>query len=261
MKRYFKLYQLLLINNFNRIMMYKAGFITWSLVHIGWFIFNVAFFQLIFRHIDSIGGWSKGQIFIIQGFYFWLQLIIWGVVYANLYDFPSKINRGQIDLVLTKPVNHQFLLSFQFFSPNHFTNFLLGLILFIYGFNLLGATPSIFVIFLSIIAFITISIAIYAGYFITVCFAFYFERLNNIVYFYPAFREFGKFPLNVYPGWLSLILATIIPMALATTLPSQILFGQINLYFLLIAFLISCLSLIISHWFFRHSLKHYSSAN
>lgn len=242
-------------------MMYKGDFVIWSLVVLGWFIFNIVFYHLLFNHIDTIAGWSKGQMFVLQGFYFLIEFMLWGIFYANLDQLPWKINRGEIDFTLTKPANTQFLLSLPSINTNQVTNLVLGITTIIYGLNLAGFNPSLPEILSALLVLIISGIFIYSAYFITVCLAFFTDRLYNIVYFFPSFRDFSKIPSPAYTGWIKVAFTYIIPIVLATTLPSQILFGQPDYSLIFILLFISLGSLFLSSKFFNFALKHYSSAS
>ena len=244
-----------------REMMYKGDFVVWSLVIIGWFIFNMVFYHLLFEQIDSVAGWSKGQMFVLQGCYFLFEFLIWGIFYANFNQLPWKINRGQIDFALTKPVNPQFLLSFPSIHTNQITNLILGVITITYGLNLAGITPSLHHILLALIIIFISGIFIYSAYFITICLAFFTERLNNIAHLFPSLRDLSKVPQPAYTGWAKIAFTYAIPIVLATTLPSQALFGRPDYFLILVLLVIALISLYLSTLFFNFSLKRYSSAS
>src|SRR3989344_8233387 len=111
MIRYLKLYYRFFTYSLHEAMIYRANFIAWGLVSIGWCIFTLLFYQLLFTHIDTIAGWTKGEVFLLQGFWFLIDAAFWGLFYTNLWELPRKINKGTLDLELAKPINKQFLLS------------------------------------------------------------------------------------------------------------------------------------------------------
>jgi ABC-2 type transport system permease protein len=240
---------------------YRADFFIWSVVTIGWFIFNIVFWQLLFANVDSIAGWSKGQVFVLQGFYLMLDFVIWGIFYGSLRYFPQKVHRGELDFHLTKPVNAQFLVSFNQYNLNQLTSLMLGVCLLAYGLNLDQISPSITDIIYAFIIFLIGSIFIYSGYFITVCAAFWLDRLNNIVYLFPGIRAFYRVPRPAYRGYLGIIFTFIIPATLITTLPSKTLFGQYSYQLVLYLFIFALITLKLSNWIFKRGLMQYSSAN
>ena len=98
MKRYLKLFYLFLRYNLIRTMMYKEDFMAWTMVSFGWLVFNIIFYQLIFNNVESIAGWTRNQVLLLQGFTFIFNGILWGVFWANMREIPRKINAGTLDL-------------------------------------------------------------------------------------------------------------------------------------------------------------------
>lgn len=261
MRRYLKLYYHFLRYNIMQMMAYKADFVTWSFVTIGWIIFTLIFYQLLFTNIDNIAGWSKAQMLVLQGFYFIIDAILWGVFYENFYDLPYKINLGTLDLELVKPINKQFLLSFQKIGLNQINSLILGMLIIGYGLRLGEIHPSLLNILFALSMLAIATVFLYSGWFITICTAFWFDRLENIVYIFPGLRDFAKIPIPAYQGLVKIFLTYVIPITLVTNLPSQFLFGQQD--FVLVGVLAaSAISLLVfSHYFFQIALKRYSGAS
>ena len=261
MKRYLSLTSLFFKYTLMRESAYRVDLIMWSLVTLGWFIFNITFWQLLFANIDSLGGWTKGQVFVLQGFFFLIDFLIWGIFYGSLEHIPKKINRGEIDFEVTKPINTQFLLSFNSYNLNQIVNLVMGIALIIYGFKLQGVSPEPLDILISILIFILTGVFLYGGYFTTVCIAFWFDRLGAIVYLFPGVRTFSKVPQPAYRGLVGVIVTFVFPVALIATLPSQALFGSVNYWLVLYLAIFSILSIKLSNWVFKKGLRRYSSAS
>ena len=261
MHRYFKLYWQFIKINIATTLEYKLDFIVWSVVMLGWAAAVFVFYQMLFAHIDSIAGWSKGQIFILQGVFFLTEAVVWGLFYSNFLRFPEKINKGQLDLELLKPINKQFIVSFQRINIDQVTSLLLAAISISYGFSLLSYTPNLGQFLLAISMLIFSTIFLYSGWFITLCFSFWFDRLEPIVFFFTSFRDFSKYPFAAYQGATKIAVTLIIPIALTTGLPALSLLNQppiaLSIYF---AFF-SLFTLFVSNKFFNYALKKYSSAS
>lgn len=261
MWRYIRLTLLFLKYTFMRDMTYRVDFILWSLVTVGWFVFNILFWQIIFANVDSIAGWSKGQVFVLQGFFFLLDFVIWGIFYGSLMSFPRRIHRGQLDFALTKPVNTQYLTSFHSYNLNHITNLILGISTIWYGLNLAGITPTAQDLLVAFIAFTLASVFIYAWYYSTVCLAFWIGRLHNVVYLFPSFRSFTRVPLPAYRGIIGIIFTFVVPIALVASLPSESLFGDRSYSLIVFLGIFAFISLKMSNLILKNGLKRYSSAS
>jgi ABC-2 type transport system permease protein len=240
---------------------YKADFIVWSLVSIGWFIFNIVFYNLLYTNVNDINGWTKPDMFLFQGFYFIIDFFIWGVLWQNMKALPMKVNSGSLDMDLIKPVNKRFLLSFRIFRWNNFNSFLLGIAIIIYAIITGGMKITVMGVILSIFSLIFSFILIYTLWFSTMCVVFFVGRINNIQHFFPGFRQFWKVPQQFYTGLIRVGLTYIFPITLVTTVPSQFLLNQNNYLLLGVLIATSVISLKINQLIFNYSIKNYSGAS
>lgn len=261
MLRYFRLIYLFFKYSLMRTMMYKQDFVTWSLVNIGWTVFTIMFYQLLYLRVDTIAGWTKAELLLLQGVFFIFESFLWGTFSDNFSQLPIKINQGTLDFDLVKPINTQFLISFQRIAIDNFSSAFLGIFTIFYALRLGNIHPTITQVLLAIAAVIIGLIFVYSTYFITMSFAFWFDRFDNLHFLYPSVREFWHYPHSFYKGILRFLLVIATPIALVTTIPTQILLNISNLSLVLRLTLFSISSLIFSHLFFQLAIRKYSSAS
>jgi ABC-2 type transport system permease protein len=242
-------------------MAYRADFFVWSAVTLSWIGFNIVFLELVFSNFTTLAGWTKGQVYVLQGFYFFIDLVIWGFLYNNLYEMPRKISRGELDLELTKPIDAQFLLSLKQFSMNHVNSFVMGVVMIYLGITMDHLHPSLIDFGYAIGVFLIAAFFVYSGYFASVCSAFWFDRLDNIMLIFPQIRQFSKIPYPAFTGWVRVLFCYIVPAALLAALPSEFLFGRRHFDLVLVLALFATLTFLFSRWIFARGLKHYSSAS
>src|ERR671933_3097417 len=58
--------------------------------------------------------------------------------------------------------------------------------------------------------------------------SFWFVRVENILAIFWAFLDAGRFPVDVYPGWLRVTLSTVVPIGIAVTVPAQAVAGRLD---------------------------------
>lgn len=261
MNRYLRLYYKFVQYSLMRAIAYKQDFLVWALVMVGWVIINLIFYQLLYLNVDSIAGWTKGEMLTLQGFYFIFDFIIWGIIWPNMYLLPQKINTGELDFELLKPINTQFLISFKNIDLDNFTQGILGIITIFYGLNLLQVTPSATQIFLSIIFVLIAAVFVYAGYFITMCFAFWQGRIDNLQFLFPSVRHVWRNPDAFYRPFLHFGLMLILPITLVTNVPTRALLNTLVWHNVVLLIIVAATTLIASHFVFKFALTRYSSAS
>ncbi len=261
MKRYLRLLRLFTRYSLIHIMIYKGDFIIWSLVDIGWFALSIYFYQLLYANVDAVAGWTKPQVFLLQGIYFLLIAILWGVFWNNFRELPIKINQGTLDFEIIKPIDAQFLISLKHLDIDNFNSFLLGIITIVYAFRLGEFEFHFLNLLLAVIALILGIIFFYSCYLFTMSFAFWFDRIDNLPWLFPSTRELIRLPQPFYQGAMRLLFVYFFPIILITSLPTQLLLGISSHNFLIILSLAAFLSFIISRKFFFFALNHYASAS
>jgi ABC-2 type transport system permease protein len=58
--------------------------------------------------------------------------------------------------------------------------------------------------------------------------AFWFVRVENLLVIFWSFIDAGRFPVDIYPGWLRVTLSTIVPIGIAVTVPAQAVAGRLD---------------------------------
>ena len=241
-------------------MAYPQDFLLWSVVDLLWSIINILFFKILLLNIPSISGWTFNQIIIPLGFVHLIGAFVWGVMYSNMKELARDVNKGNLDLYLSKPANSQFLLSTRYLDFNLLPSVIVGSFLLWYGFSINNIS--------SPISFITALIALVSGmgiayslYFMSVTTSLWANRLQNIQNLFPHALDFARYPSEIFPVVTRFIFNTILPFALIGYLPSRILLGIASPWLLLSFAALSLLFIYISHLFWNFALRHYSSAS
>src|SRR5207247_6877830 len=85
-------------------------------------------------------------------------------------------------------------------------------------------------------------------------FAFWFVRIDNLMAIYWSFLDAGRFPVDIYPGWLRVTLSSAVPIGVAVTVPAQAIAGRLDLIALAALVVGSAAAVVISSWFWRAGL-------
>jgi ABC-2 type transport system permease protein len=91
--------------------------------------------------------------------------------------------------------------------------------------------------------------------------AFWFVRVDNLMAIYWAFLDAGRFPVDVYPGWLRITLSSAVPIGVAVTVPAQAISGRLDLIGLALLVAGALVAFRLSSWFWRVGLRSYTGAS
>lgn len=245
-----------------RLMEYRFDFFFRILPTALSLVINVLMISFIYFQIKEIAGWGKEELFLLLGTY----NIVWGIFFGlfihNLGQVNSYINSGDLDLFLTKPINSQFMISFR----NHIdfgeaATLIFGVVLVFLSLGKMGIIISLLNIVLYGFLILASVVLAYSLWLISVTFSFWFGRIREIHEVFISVFAIAKYPVDIFPNQLKILLTYFIPLGVLVTIPARFLLKTIEPKFLIFSFLISFFVLFLSNLFWRFGLKHYQSAS
>lgn len=240
---------------------YRANFIInvlLSLISIGCSVAGVAVF---FLHTEEIGGWRFHELLMVLG----LFLVFLGMVdvflVPNVRDLMEHIRMGTMDFILTKPINSQFHASLRRINIWRLVDVALGAGVVSYGLAQADRFPHPAVSLLFVVLCLCAMIILYSLVMLLVTSAFWFVQLENVMELLFTFYEAGRFPVNIFPDWMRMLLTFVVPIAFVTTVPASALLGRLDAWFALYALIVTGLLFSACVLFWHYAVRHYSSAS
>ncbi len=240
---------------------YRLNIVMKVVTDIIWYLAQVSVFEVIFRNVDQVGGWNlhSARVFIAALF---VVDSIWMLLFSeNLDRLSDKVRRGELDLLLSKPVNSQFMMSFQRLSTPYLINILITIGYLNWAFFSLPEPPSGWRL-LMLIVLVPCSLMItYGMRFFFSAAALIFARAENINYIWWQFYRLGMRPDALYPPWLRYIVLTVIPVGFLASVPARLILGSNEWGFIVAAIGLGAFMVWVSTRFWAFALKRYSSAS
>jgi len=247
-------------NNFVKEFIYRANTFAMTFADIIWVFVEFAFFEVIYSNIGSINGWSREQCFFFLGIFISSDALFTTLFQRSFWDFPFLINRGDLDVLLTKPVHAVFLATTKDINFTQVVNLILGVwIIHHYG-NSAG--------FHGGIAWFAVAFWVVVGLltqflmrFISVVCAFWLERGITVSQLYYQLYSLANKPEGLYPVAIRYVIKTALPFAFMGSIPARALMGKLSIgeYFLVLIVLIAYVLFASSLW--KRGLKRYQSAS
>ncbi|MGD0795883.1 MAG: ABC-2 family transporter protein [Dehalococcoidales bacterium] len=221
----------------------------------------VAGLGIIFSYTNTLGGWGHEEILALVGVYLLVGGIIGLVIQPGMQQFIESVRDGTLDFTLTKPEDAQLLVSIRQVNIWSLIDIMLGLGVLAFalvrlGEKVGGAEAGEFLLMLAAGAVI-----IYSFFLILATLSFWFVRVENFLTIFQSMYEAGRWPVSLYPGWLRYGLTFIVPVAFATTVPAEALTGRLTLTTIVAALGIAVFLLVVSRYFWRVGLRHYSGTS
>lgn len=261
MSRYFRLFLAFMHISTKALLEHRLnaiGTIVFSIMSI---VLAVFFVQIIFEQTNSIAGWSKYEMIFLIGACQMMTAIFTGVFIKSINRLPSYIQQGELDGLLTKPVNTQFFVSFRMIRANEFLNILPGIVVLLYGYSKLDYTIGPIQWLFLLVGLVAGTIIIYGIYYMFATLSFWLIRFAALNDIYLIMKEPLSYPLDIFGGLTTFVLTFLLPLIFVLTVPVKIFLDKSPSYLLAIAILVAALCLIASDRFWHYAVKRYTSAS
>ena len=221
----------------------------------------IAGLAVIFSHTNSLGGWRPDEVLALVGVYILVGGIIGFVIQPSMENFIESVRNGTLDFTLTKPEDAQLLVSVQRVEIWKLIDIVLGLAVLVTALIRLGEKIGWWQSAEFTLMLIVGTVIIYSFWLILATLSFWFVRVENILMIFQSMYEAGRWPVSLYPGWLRFALTFIVPVAFATTIPTEALTGRLSGETLLVALTSAVVLFAASRVFWRIGLRHYSGTS
>lgn len=226
-----------------------------------WYFVQISVFEVLYSHTSQISGWNLGKIKVFLGCLFLSDTINMIFYHENLEQLSERVRKGDLDLILAKPVNSQFLLSFYRLHPSYFLNFILCFTWLLYSLYQELGFISAYKIIQILILILCSNIIMYSLRFIVASTSVAIGRSENLAQLWYSLFRMSLRPDFVYPPWLRYTLLFVLPLGFVASVPAHVILGARSDLWLLGAILIALILLFISSSFWRWILKRYASAS
>jgi len=242
-------------------MIYSISFWTAFFVDFLLFAFQILAFASIYRFIDTINGWTLNQMFIFIGTFSIVDSICMGTWFFGILSMPEKIRTGTLDIMIVKPLDTQFYLTFNSFNPGSLFGVITGSLMVSYGMINGGFTISPQRIAGYILLVIMMNLIFYSLFLLVRTTAFIFIKIDALTQAEDSLTEFAfRIPGTAFKGISKFIFMLFIPYGLIATVPTEFITNLLDLKEWAAVTGIVVFFFAASRLFFKFGLSRYTSA-
>jgi len=255
-----------------REMTFRGNFLINLVTRAFWFTAQITLFKIIYNNVDFISGWTEPQYFAFMATGMLINAIIETFFMPNCANFSELIRTGNLDFVLLKPIDTQFLISCEKMQLAMVNQIVLALSLLGYALYQIGEPVSFFQI-VTYLTFLVVGVAFFYSLMITLAsMSVWMGRNQGLYDFWFYITVFARYPRSIYDGVdpdrleagevLQTAFTFIIPILLVVTVPASVIARSMDSWkFPAIALGTSLLGLVVSRWVFNTALRSYRSAS
>ncbi len=259
-KKYFFLYCAFARASFIADLEYRANFLLRVITDIFWYLAQILTFEVLYRQTNIIGHWTLEQTRVFLGVLFVVDAFYMILLQDNLERFSDKVRKGDLDLLLVKPVTSQFMISFQRLGTANIGNLIIAVSWLTWSLSQLSDFSGLRLLWL-IVMIPNGFLVFYAFRFAFAATSVIFTRAENLQFVWYNIYKLGTRPDSIYFPWMKYLILTIIPVGLIASVPARAIldppdFGMIAWALFFGPFLVF---LTVKYW--KFCLKFYTSAS
>lgn len=257
---YLEVYRVQLKNNWVREAVYRTNFLTTVAVDVIWMIVELSLFAVIYANVTTLAGWTRDQVYFFLGIFFATDALYTTLFQRNFWQFSDLVNKGELDILLTKPVNPLFLALSRWINLTNIVNVALGAIIAIRYAEPAGFPGGVY--WLAIPCWMVVGMVTQTLLrFTFAIWIFWTERSFALSRLYYQFFQLATKPDSLYPKAIRYIILTVLPFAFISSVPTRaVLHGLEYWEYGLVAGVILMFTVVnVALW--KAGLKRYQSAS
>lgn len=240
---------------------YRGSFVAGVISNLLWFSLSLVGISIVTYQSPTVGGWTRLELFLVQGVY----SIVLGTMYflfiANFRNFSRLIRLGDLDLVLVKPYDSQYLVSIGKFSLHTLARIISGVLIIVFVTRVLPITLTPSTVILFCLFLVSSMVIVYSLWFGVTTTLIWFTDLFNLDELFVQITGTTRYPLEVLRHISNALLYVTLPLVVVTTVPAQTLLAKLDESFAIWSVVLAAVFFIASRKFWFFALRHYTSAS
>ena len=260
--RYFTIYAALWKTSVTREMSFKGNFVLWILVELLWFGLQLAFVGVIFSQTATVGTWTAWQVVLLTGASSFIQQIYQAFFLVNCTNLSELVRTGRMDFLLLLPINTRFIVSTRQVDLPSFANAAFAACVMTFAAHKLGLQPTaVQLLGFGVLCLVGLLVH-YSLMFMLASVSFWTVRAQGIVWGYYNLFNIARMPDEAFHGVFKAVFTFALPVLLVSNVPVRVLINTLHSPVgLLVLFGLGVVWAVISEWFWRFSIRRYTSAS
>lgn len=216
---------------------------------------------LLFSYAGEVRGWSQADVIVLLGLHGAMTGLLAMFVGRNMWEMTEYVTRGNLDLLLIRPVNTQFHVTTRWIRPDQAFNVVTGLIVTGFGIARTGTVPGAADLIQATIVFLAGFVLIACAWSALSYLAFWTHSVSTVIMFFQDVMQAGRYPVTFFPGAVRVLFTAIVPLAFATTFPAQAITGGISWWLVGASVAFAAIAVVLLRFLWNHAIRRYSSAS
>ena len=249
----------------NRELAFRGNFLVKIAVEVIWLGILVAFYRTVFAKTSLVAGWPEEEYFFFVGCFFAISGLIEALFLENCNDFAELVRTGDLDFLLLRPIDEQFLISCRKVDWGCMPNVLMGgavmaASLYKMGWQLDPLRLGVFAV-----TFVCGTAIAYSFILALTSLTVWMVRNQSLMEMWWLFSSLARYPKEIFLGtWaepMGVFFTFVMPILLVVNVPAATMVRALDPPMVLFTLLATVAVVLTSRWFFRYALRSYRSAS
>jgi ABC-2 type transport system permease protein len=248
-----------------REMSFRGNFVVKVCVEVLWLAILLAFYRTVFARTTGIAGWSEPEYMFFVGCFFALNGVIETLFLENCNEFAELVRTGDLDFLLLKPIDEQFLITCRRIDWGTGLNIPMGAVVMILALLAMHWSFDFGRILAFLATFVCgVSIA-YSFMLVLTSFSVWLVRNQSLMEMWWLFSSLARYPREIFANtWAEPIgkfFTYILPILLVVNVPARAMVKSLEGPVVLFTVGATVAAFWASRKFFQHALRSYRSAS
>lgn len=259
MKRYFRIWLKLTLTGAKIAYSSRVGISTFLIAKIIRLSFFAFFLVILTSHTKKIVGYDLWQVLF---FYLTFNLVDISAQFLlrDVYRFRSYVLKGLFDYTLIRPFPPLLRSLFGGADMGDLPVLILSVIALVF-LSLKLPDITIFGVFVYILLIVNSFIIALSFHIFVLAIGVLTTEVENTLLVYRDLTQMGRVPVDIYKQPVRLLVTFVVPVGIMMTFPAKAIMGLLSFQMLAVAFIVSGTLFFASFFFWKFSLKKYSSAS
>lgn len=181
---------------------------------------------ILLARFDTLGGWTWPELALLFSFQLLAYSLGAAMSFVQLRGIEEQVRLGTFDTLLVKPFSPWVYIVFSGVNIGYVGHIILALALMGWAVLAVGIDWNIWSALFLLGTLISATLLTAAIITMIGASALIWVRSNHLFSIFFGFWELTRYPLNIFPGGIQLMLITVVPLALTSSVPVGALLGK-----------------------------------
>ncbi len=244
---------------------FRGNFLVKVSVEVLWLGILVAFYRTVFARTQLVAGWSENEYFFFVGCFFALNGLIETFFLDNCNEFGELVRTGDLDFLLLRPIDEQFLITCRRIDWGTAPNVIMGAMVMIIALVNMQWQFDLVRVIAFAATFVCSAAIAYSFMLILTSLSVWMVRNQNLMEMWWLFTSLARYPREIFSNtWAAPVgrfFTVVLPILLVVNVPASALVRVLDWRMIAFTLVATVVMGWASRWFFFKALRSYRSAS